>query len=109
MGSIDAVAAWAQSQIDPRGDLFTLLQNRAERVAHLVMERAGLDPETYSIALDPSIPESQLFSLSRNPNQSVRLTVQRPTEFEGYWFDFTRDVPASSLKLQPASLQGSVS
>jgi hypothetical protein len=102
-GEIDAVAAWAAYHLDPTGDIKILLGAAVERIAHHIVEALRLEPERqFNAPVGPTAAvDDQLVDVTPIGNGGHRLTVKVPDEFAGYWVEFTRDTPPSSLTLGP--------
>ena len=99
--ALDAVAVWCAYALDPHGDVELLLSAAVEKIAHVLMEALRLDPETiFSAPVGAtSVTDARLVTVSHLGNQTYRLTVKKPDQFEGYWLDFSRDTPSSQLNL----------
>jgi hypothetical protein len=102
-GPIDIVADWCAYDLDSRATLEALLNVAAERIAHGVMEALRSDPERAFTRPPGSTGESDAKLVQIDPlgEGKYRLTVVRPPEFAGYWFEFSRDSSPNSLNLNP--------
>jgi predicted ATPase len=101
-GAIDEVAAWCAYELDPLGDVETLLGVAVERIAHSIMEALRADP---SVQFDapvggPDVSDARLVSIKPSANGFHLLTVRKPDAFAGYWLEFSRDTPSSELILK---------
>jgi predicted ATPase len=104
-GKIDDVARWCAFDIDPLGDIETLLGAEVERIAHSVMQSSRRNPGIrHNAPVGPTAEvDSKLVTLTADPNGDYRITVVKPDEFAGYWLTFSRDTPTSALNLRPPS------
>lgn len=102
-GAIDNVVAWCSYDMNPLGNLRHLLDAAIERIANGVTHALRLDPEALiSGPLGPqSESDSQLVDVASRAGGRYRITVKRPTEFQGYFADIDRDTPPSAIQLSP--------
>lgn len=100
-GAIDAVASWAAYELDPHGDVETLLGAAVERIAHSIMEALRIDPAAQytSPVGGSSASDSRLVAVQPVGDGRHRITVLKPDAFAGRWLEFSRDTPSSQLQL----------
>jgi len=79
-GAIDAVANWCAYELDPLGEVETLLGAAVERIAHAIMEAQRVNPGTeFNAPVGGSASsDSRLVSVKPLANQSHKLTVLKP-------------------------------
>lgn len=102
-GAIDAVAKWCSYDLDPLGDVEVLLGAAVERIAHSIMEALRISPDTRFAAPvgGTAISDARLVTVTPLDAGRHRLEVQKPTEFAGYFLEFSRETPSSALVLLP--------
>jgi hypothetical protein len=102
-GPIDGVASWCAYDLDPMGDVKTLLGAAVERIAHAIMEALRINPDAeFSAPIGGTgSSDARLVSVQSLGAGSYRLTVNEPREFRGCWLEFSRDTPSSQLVLEP--------
>ncbi|MEV4706300.1 AAA family ATPase [Actinoplanes sp. NPDC049316] len=102
-GPIDDVAAWCAYQLDPTGEVFTLLSAMIERIAHDIIEAVRLAPDAkFTQFFGPTAEsDSRLAEIAPVEGGKHRLTVRTPIEFAGYWVTFSRDTRPSDIVLSP--------
>ena len=100
-GPIDEVAEWAAYELDPLGDVETLLGLAVERIAHSIMEVLRLNPSVRLTSPVGSAADARLVEVEPLDEGRYRITVKEPKEFIGYWLDFSRDTPSNALRLSP--------
>ena len=106
-GDIDDVAQWCAYDVDPLGDVELLLSVYVERIAHDVMEAGRLNPTAqFDGPVGPSgTTDSRIVTLTPEGEGTYMLTVNKPSQFAGYWLRFSRHTPSSELNLQPPQNQ----
>jgi hypothetical protein len=104
-GDIDAVAAWAAYELDTAGDVEELLNQAVERIAHGIMEALRVTPEAvFAVPVGAtSSTDQRLVAVTHLGEGTYRLTVKQPSEFEGWWLEFSRDTASSQMVLCPPS------
>jgi hypothetical protein len=104
VGDIDDVAGWCAYELDPLGDVETLLGAAVERIAHNIMEALRVSPSTEFSAPVGSAADSDARLVRVEPlgDGRHRLVVLKPDDFAGRWLEFSRETPSTDLILQPA-------
>ncbi|MCV2489360.1 AAA family ATPase [Geodermatophilus sp. YIM 151500] len=102
-GPIDDVAHWVAYDLDASGELLLLLNLFVERLAHSVMEFQLVNPgQPYRPPLGHDAEATARVTRVDRVGEGVhRITVVAPDPYVGYSVEFSRETPATRLKLCP--------
>jgi hypothetical protein len=101
-GPIDAVAGWSAYDLDPMGEVAALLAVSVERIAHAIMEALRISPGAEFTAPigGSATSDDRLVAVEPLRPGVHKLIVKEPSEFRGYWVEFSRETPSSELVLR---------
>lgn len=99
-GPIDQVADWAAYELDPAGEVKTLLSVAVVRICQAIQQAQLLDPaQVFSAPVGPSAPaDARLVAVSPLERAGFhRARVLAPASYADWFVDFDVNTPAPSL------------